>query len=217
MALPLHLELIGKKQGKIDGSCDMAGRENTILVQGFSQGMVLPHNPLDGLTTNSRFHFPVSIVKVVDKSTPSLYQALVTGEQFSQIKLNYYQINETGHEEHYFTQILEDAVIISIDTETPVVFDKKYESFGDMEVVSFSYKTVKWIYEIDGIETEDKNCKTIPPQNKKKEMTFLVDDPISKFEKTIIWWMTYPFIWSVNKFSGLEPPPIYPPFKAPKR
>jgi len=32
MAMPAHLTLTGEKQGKIDGSCEMQGRENTILV-----------------------------------------------------------------------------------------------------------------------------------------------------------------------------------------
>lgn len=32
MPMPCHLTLEGKKQGKIEGSCEMGGREGTILV-----------------------------------------------------------------------------------------------------------------------------------------------------------------------------------------
>ena len=36
MAMPAHLTLTGEKQGKIDGSCEMQGREKTILVYGMN-------------------------------------------------------------------------------------------------------------------------------------------------------------------------------------
>jgi len=33
MPMPCHLTLEGEKQGKIEGSCEMQGREGTILVR----------------------------------------------------------------------------------------------------------------------------------------------------------------------------------------
>ena len=119
MALTIHLDLVGKNQGKIDGSCDMLGRQNTILVQAMNQRTFIPHHPQDGLPTGKRKHAPISIVKEIDKSSPSLYQALVTGEQLSNVTFKYYRISPQGHEEHYFTQKLEDAAIISISMKTP--------------------------------------------------------------------------------------------------
>ena len=45
-----------------------------------------------------------------------------------------------------------------------------------------------------------------------------VNDPVSNITSQIIWTFVYPlFIYPVNKWSGLEPPPIYPPFQAPSR
>jgi len=158
MALTIHLELTGKNQGKIDGSCDMAGRENTILVQAINQRTFIPHHPQDGLPTGKRKHAPISVVKEIDKSSPSLYQALVTGEQFSNVTLKYYRISPQGNEEHYFTQLLEDVAIISISSKTPKTFLKKYEAFMDLEMVSFCYNKIITSYEPDGIEAEDKNC-----------------------------------------------------------
>ena len=158
MALTIHLELVGKKQGKIDGSCDMVGRENTILVQAIDQRTFIPNNPQDGLPTGKRKHAPITIIKEIDKSSPILNQALVTGEQFSNVIFKYYRISQQGHEEHYFTQTLEDAAIISISTKMPKTYLKKNEAFGDLEMVSFCYNKIIVRYEPDGIEAEDKNC-----------------------------------------------------------
>lgn len=54
MPLPLHLELIGKKQGKINGSCDMQGREDSILIQAIHHSIVLPYNEIDGKPTGKK-------------------------------------------------------------------------------------------------------------------------------------------------------------------
>ena len=43
MAMPAHLTVTGDKQGKIDGSCDMQGREKTILFYGMGHHSPLPN------------------------------------------------------------------------------------------------------------------------------------------------------------------------------
>ena len=80
MAMPAHLTLQGEKQGNIGGSCDMQGREESILVYGMNHGILIPRSPTDGLATGKRVHGPLSILKEYDKSSPKLYQALCTGE-----------------------------------------------------------------------------------------------------------------------------------------
>lgn len=136
----------------------MAGRENTILVQAINQRLFMPHDPHDGTPIGKRKHAPISIVKETDKSSPKLYQALVTGEKFSKVLLKYYRISPQGNEEHCLTQSFDDAVIISIAAKTPKTFLKKNEPFGDLELVSFCYNKVILRYEPDGIEFEDKDC-----------------------------------------------------------
>lgn len=65
--------------------------------------------PQDGLPTGQRKHAPITIVKEIDSSTPSLFQALVTGEKFDDVTLKYYQITEIGTEDQYYTQTLKNA------------------------------------------------------------------------------------------------------------
>ena len=72
MPMPAHMNLTGEKQGNIDGSCDMKGREKTILVYSMNHDIHIPRDPQSGLASGKRIHGPLSIVKEDDKSSPKL-------------------------------------------------------------------------------------------------------------------------------------------------
>jgi type VI secretion system secreted protein Hcp len=77
MPMPCHLTLEGENQGAIEGSCDMEGREATILVYAFDHDVHIPRDPQSGLPSGKRIHGPISVTKEFDKASPKLYQALV--------------------------------------------------------------------------------------------------------------------------------------------
>ena len=45
MAMPAHLTLEGESQGNIEGSCEMQGREGTILIEAFNHEVRIPRDP----------------------------------------------------------------------------------------------------------------------------------------------------------------------------
>jgi type VI secretion system secreted protein Hcp len=155
MAMPSHLTLEGEKQGKIEGSCEMVGQDGTILVYGVHHKVKLPHRPTDGLPTGKRSHYPLSILKEYDASSPKLYQALCTGEHMKDVTIKWYRITKQGTEEHYFTTKLEDAIITNVTSFMPITLVAANEPFRHMEDVSFSYKNIRWAWEPHGIEAED--------------------------------------------------------------
>ncbi len=155
MPMPAHMTMEGENQGVIDGSCEMQGREDTILVEAFNHEVRIPRDPQSGLSTGKRIHNAMSVVKVFDKASPKLYQALCTGEHMKQVKIKWYRIDPTGQEEHYFTHELEDAIIVSVRPWMPNCLDPATESMTQMEEVMFTYKKIKWTWEIDGIPSED--------------------------------------------------------------
>ena len=120
MPMPAHMTLEGENQGNIEGSCEMQGRESTILVEAMNHEVRIPRDPQTGLSTGKRVHNALSVVKVFDKSSPKLYQALTTGEHMRIVTLKWYRIDPTH-----------------------------------MEEVMFTYKKIRWTWEIDGIESED--------------------------------------------------------------
>ena len=155
MAMTSYLTLTGKNQGAIDGDCTQAGREKTILVYDVQHEIEIPRDTHTGLPTGQRIHKPLVIIKHIDNASPKLMQACTSGEQFSDVTLKFYRINETGTEEHYYTVKLENAIIVNIRDFKPMTFLEQNKPYHDMEEVKFTYSKIIWTHEIDGIEAED--------------------------------------------------------------
>jgi len=149
------MTLTGENQGAIKGSWTMAGREDTILVEAFNHQVSMPRDPQTGLASGKRRHEPMSVVKFYDKSSPLLYQALCTGEHFKDVTLKWYRIASTGQEEHYFTTLLEDAILVAIRPFMPNALDKETEQYGHMEECSFTYRRITWTFEDGGVTATD--------------------------------------------------------------
>jgi len=155
MAMPAHMTLTGKKQGKIEGSCDLKGREGSMLVQQFEHDISLPVETQGGQPIGQRVHKPLIIHKYYDKATPKLYKALATGERFSELEIKWYRINPNGDEEHYFTHKLEDATIVSIKPYMHNALDPDKNQYGHMEAIAFTYRKITWTWVDGGVSAED--------------------------------------------------------------
>lgn len=155
MPMPIHLKLKGTKQGAIQGSCTMKGREGTILVQGLEHSIDIPKSPQTGLPTGKRVHGALTITKETDKSSPKLQQALCSGEQLTEVDLEFYRIKPSGEEEKYYIIKLTNAIIVSVRTYFPNCLQADTKSFGHMEDISFTYSGIRWTWAPDGIEAED--------------------------------------------------------------
>jgi len=155
MPMPAHMTAEGEAQGVIEGSCDMEGREGTILLDAFEHTVRIPRDPQSGLSTGKRVHEALKVVKVFDKSSPKFYQALCTGEHMKNVTIKWYRIDPAGKESHYFTHTLTDAIVVSMRPWMPNCLDPQSESFTHMEEVMFTYKKIRWTWEPDGIESED--------------------------------------------------------------
>jgi len=155
MPLPCFVYIEGESQGNIEGSCDHKGREGSIMVYEMNHDVHIPRDPQSGLPSGKRIHGPLTIVKEFDKASPKLYQALCTGEHMKDVTIKYYRIDKSGTEEHYFTQNLQDAIVVTMKPYSPMAFLPKNEPYRHMEEVAFTYAKVKWTFEPDGIEAED--------------------------------------------------------------
>jgi len=153
-AIPAHME-IEAEGGLIEGSCTMQGREGTIVVYSFGHNVVIPTDTSSGAPTGHRIHNPLKVLKEIDKSSPRLFRALCTGEHLETVTLRFYRISPTGQEEHYFTILLEDAIIVSITPSFPTAFLSQNEAYRHMETVSFTYQRITWTWEDGGIEYQD--------------------------------------------------------------
>ena len=155
MPMPCYLTLTGSTQGKIDGSCSVQGHEGAILVQAELNDVEIPRNPQTGLPAGKRVHGPLQITKEIDKASPKLLQALASGEQMSEVLLEYFRISPQGKEEKYYTIKLQNAIVVSMRKWVPNCLDESKKQLGHMEDISFSYEKVTWSFTPDGIEADD--------------------------------------------------------------
>ena len=154
MSMPIHVEIEGEVQGAIEGNCEMAGREGTILVDGFDHQIYIPTDPQSGASTGKRVHGPVTIIAELDKAAPKLYLALTTGELLTTVTFKWFR-QAQAIEEHYFTTVLENAVITSQRAYFPNVLDQATAHYPHLVELQMVYQKVIWMHEIDGIESED--------------------------------------------------------------
>jgi len=96
----IYFKIQGAQQGLISAGASgkeslldskQADHEDEIWVQAFKHVVARPVDPQTGLPAGSRTHQPMSITKYLDKSSPLLYAALVTGEQLTECTLTFYR------------------------------------------------------------------------------------------------------------------------------
>ncbi|MCP4746610.1 MAG: Hcp family type VI secretion system effector [Desulfobacteraceae bacterium] len=164
MPTPCYLSIEGERQGLISAGAfteDSVGNiyqdehADQILVQSVSHAMTVPTDPQSGQPAGQRVHGPLTITKVLDKSSPLLATALTTGEKMTTCELHWYRTSTTGHQEHYFTTKLTDAIIVNLSTTMPNAQDPINKHYTHLETVSFSYRKIEWTHEACGTSGED--------------------------------------------------------------
>jgi type VI secretion system secreted protein Hcp len=149
------MTLTGENQGAINGSCQQAGHEDTILVEEFDHEIYIPHDVQTGLASGKRVHGEFTVTKFFDQASPLIASALCNGEHMTDVTLKFYRIAPTGNEEHYYTIMLENAVVVRMNPYVPNCLDAASETYGHMEKVAFTYERITWTYEETGATATD--------------------------------------------------------------
>ena len=149
-ALPAYMWVEGP-EGGLECSVEIAGREGTIEVIGFSHEVYLPYDMETGQPVGSRRIDAFTIVKEFDKCSPLIYQYLCEGTMIPSVEIKWYRINQS-QEEHYFTIFLENVRLVSMKPWMLNTDDPDNAVFGHMEEVSFLAEQMTWRWEPDQIE-----------------------------------------------------------------
>ncbi len=158
----VHLTVIGEDQGWIKGDSSVItlGREDTIEAVSYTH-MLYSEPDSEGIAGKVRNHFPVSILKLLDKSTPRLFLAWRNNESLD-ITIRFYRPSPAGATVHFYTVILTDAYISGIRQE---VRNSLIQDYPPLERISFTYKFLELIWEDGGIQYGDEwhaNTSRIP-------------------------------------------------------
>jgi type VI secretion system secreted protein Hcp len=141
---------INEGGSEIEGTATRAGYENWHFVAAFGHNLYIPLDPSTGQQAGSRKHNPIRIVKLVDKSSPLLYSALLRGVNLT-VEIHFLRTDAQGQFEHFFTVSLENARISSVSPSL-IASDQDNQM---MEIVNFSYGKITWREETASTETED--------------------------------------------------------------
>ncbi|HEX3805457.1 MAG TPA: type VI secretion system tube protein Hcp [Gaiellaceae bacterium] len=116
-ALNGTLQITGQVQGSI----------GPIAVTGFSHEIVAPHDQSTGAGAGKVENMPIVITKVLDKTTPALLQAEVSGENLKTVELD---ISQNG------------STVETITLTNASISD--YQAHGMTESWSFDYEKIAW-------------------------------------------------------------------------
>jgi type VI secretion system secreted protein Hcp len=154
MALSAYLRLTGQKQGEIKGGVTQKGREGAILVIAADHEVATPRDAATG-RAGRRVHGPYVITKTLDRSSPLLYNALVTNEVISNWELQFFGAAATGAEVQRYTVKLTNAIITDIKFHLPNTQNPDLGKYAESEEVSFTYQRIMWTWIDGGITAQD--------------------------------------------------------------
>lgn len=159
MALNAYLTLKGQKQGDIKGSVTQKGREGKIMVIAVNHEVLSPRDAASGQATGKRQHKPFTITKEIDKSSPLLYNVLITNENITNWELQFFTPKQTGAgagtETNHYTVKLTNAQIIDIKSIMLNNKNPELVRYAEYEEVSFTYQKIEWIWVVGGITAVD--------------------------------------------------------------
>jgi type VI secretion system secreted protein Hcp len=160
MALNAFLRLKGQRQGDIKGSVTQKGREGKIMVIAAEHEVLSPRDASSGLATGKRMHKPFVITKELDRSSPLLYQMLVTNESIVEWELQFWApalsaVSSVGTEIQRYTVTLGNASIADIKFHMLNNKNPELQRYSEYEEVSFTYQKIQWTWTDGGITTQD--------------------------------------------------------------
>ena len=151
-ALNAYLKLKGQKQGEIRGSVLRKGQENYLPLIAVHHEVVSevvsPRDPASGLPTGKRQHKPFTFTRAVDRATPQLYKAMVSGEVLSEVELVVFGASDKQAKTPIYTVKLGNATISEIRFLTP-------EDGPEVVEVSLTYQKITWTWIDGGVTAED--------------------------------------------------------------
>jgi type VI secretion system secreted protein Hcp len=130
------------------GNIYQNGHENEIFINSYDYGASTPVNRSSGQPMGQRTHDFLNILKLVDKSSPLLFEAHNKGETLTYVELKAYRISYLGKQEHFYTIALEDARIVNLNSSSSLGMEPT-------EIISFSYRKIELRHEIASTSSSD--------------------------------------------------------------
>ncbi|QBN02818.1 type VI secretion system tube protein TssD [Pseudomonas aeruginosa] len=122
MATPAYMSITGTKQGLITagaftedsvGNTYQEGHEDQVMVQGFNHEVIIPRDRSPASRRPARAQAG-GHHQGLRQGLALLLAALTSGERLTKVEIQWYRTSAAGTQEHYYTTVLEDAIIVDI-------------------------------------------------------------------------------------------------------
>jgi type VI secretion system secreted protein Hcp len=151
LAYPFYISIDGQKQGKFTGDADGKNHAQKIAGVRFFSETVSPRDTATGHASGKRIHRPILFTKEWDKSTPLIFQALVTNETLKSVLFEFVRADDkTGQEEVHFKVKLTNASIASMKSYLDLT-DASGDSYDahELEDVELTFQKIE-LEDVDG-------------------------------------------------------------------
>jgi type VI secretion system secreted protein Hcp len=145
-----YLQVKGQRLGVIKGGSVGPKRQDWIDVLGFDYAVTSPRDAATGQATGKRQHKPFRITKTIDKSTPLLFQALVTNEVLSEVTFELVRTQPDGTEAVVYRVKLANAALSDIHQ-----YDEGKAGQQSFEELSFVFQKIDLTWVDGGISATD--------------------------------------------------------------
>ena len=154
-ASKVYLWLEGESMGPILGEVITPGREDSHSVLAYSHEIVAPYDAASGLPTGKRQHQPFRVVKLLNRGSPRLVEALATNERLTYVRFDVWAPNLTGKESRLLTYELHIARLISVRPWMPNKSDAATVTYAPAEEIAFVYQSITVTFEDGGVTFTD--------------------------------------------------------------
>ncbi len=134
------MQVDGGTLGTIDGEATENGHENWITVDGYDGEATLPvaSGGGGGGGTGRVQLKPIVITKPIDKSTPKLFEALVTGRHLPAVRIDFVRADGAGGDEVFYTVELDTVLVTNIHQ-----FDEGKAGGHALEQVTLDFESIE--------------------------------------------------------------------------
>ncbi len=154
MASMGYVTIEGEQQGHIEGSGQHQDEEGLIEIFSFEHEVALPRKETEALTAGRPVHSEIVMGKLIDSSTPKLYQALDQHERLSRVEFEWYAFDGSGIRQLVFSIELAGAIVTRIRPAMPDYLDPASDRYRFLEHVSLAYESIIWSHGQGDIQFE---------------------------------------------------------------
>lgn len=165
MSTSVYMTIKGTKQKDITKSAskeEVVGKqayqkefEDTVHVLEYEDRTHIKVQAQAGQAVGERIHEPIKITKLLDKSSPQLFQALTKREILEEVEITWYSPLVDGKRQAYYKVKLENALVVEIAGSMGKVPNSEYSNAAFFEEVSITFSKIHKEHLIAGVGATD--------------------------------------------------------------